>query len=130
MPTTCSTEGRNRCPDAHTNPDPATAEEIDQNRHILRLTPRAAERLDLRTATVQAGEGNRTMIPYDAVVYWPDGSLWTYIKSADLEYVRQPINVEAVNGDTAILSAGPAPGTEVVTIGVSELWGVESGVGE
>lgn len=116
--------------ESQSNSDPATREAIDKDRYIVRLTPRAAERLDIQTTTVQAGEGEQRLIPYSAVVYMPDGSSWTYVKSTGLEFVRGSINVEAVRGDTAILSEGPAPGTEVVTVGVSELWGVEGGVGE
>lgn len=115
---------------ANANPDPATSEEIDLGRHIVRLTARAAERTGVQTAPVLAGEGTRTVVPFDAIVYWPDGSSWVYVMTADLEYVRQTINVESVDGDTAVLSEGPAPGTLVVTVGQSEFWGVESGVGE
>jgi hypothetical protein len=35
-----------------------------------------------------------------------------------------------VDGDTAVLTAGPPAGTEVVTGGASELSGAEVGVGE
>ncbi|HEU0020054.1 MAG TPA: hypothetical protein VFR55_00040 [Dehalococcoidia bacterium] len=121
----CSTPKAN----AQAKPKPATSEEIDQDRQILRLTDRAAERLQVQTAPVLAGEGTRTVIPFDAVVYWPDGSSWVYVMTADLEYVRQPIIVEAVDGDTAVLSDGPPAGAQVVTVGQSEFWGFESGVG-
>jgi hypothetical protein len=35
-----------------------------------------------------------------------------------------------IDGDRAILSDGPAPGTEVVTVGAAELLGTEYEVGE
>jgi len=36
-----------------------------------------------------------------------------------------PIKVASIQGDTAVLSDGPAPGTEVVTVGGEELLGTE-----
>ena len=32
-----------------------------------------------------------------------------------------------IDGERAILAKGPAPGTAVVTVGATELWGVEYG---
>jgi hypothetical protein len=58
-----------------------------------------------------------------------NGETWTYTSPEPLTFVRAPITVEAIDADLAYLSAGPAPGTEVVTVGAAELFGVESGVG-
>ena len=41
------------------------------------------------------------------------------------DLVRAPIQVASIQGDTAVLSDGPAPGTEVVTVGGEELLGTE-----
>ena len=83
---------------------PVTLEPIagtDLNR--LTLTEKAAERLGLETAPVVAQEG-QVVIPYAA---------------------RQEITVDFIQGDQAILSEGPETGTNVVTLGATELFGSE-----
>jgi hypothetical protein len=47
-----------------------------------------------------------------------------------LTYTRHPVTVEAIDGDQAILADGLTPGTEVVTVGVAELYGAELGIGQ
>jgi|SRR5215831_8258210 len=100
----------------------------------LELTDRAIQRLGLRTQPVreaaQAGRhpgktGARTVIPYSAVVYDTGGSTWAYVNTAARIYVRQPIVITAIQGDTAILSGGPRVGAAVVTVGAAELLGTE-----
>jgi hypothetical protein len=46
-----------------------------------------------------------------------------------LTYVRQRVSVDYVDRDLAVLTAGPAVGTAIVTEGVAELYGTEIGVG-
>jgi hypothetical protein len=93
------------------------------------LTPEAAERLDIRTALVRGENSGRTVIPYGAVLYSPNGETWTYINPEPLTFVRERIVVARIDGDRAVLSKGPAHGTKVATVGVPELFGAESGVG-
>jgi hypothetical protein len=45
-------------------------------------------------------------------------------------FVRESIDVIEIDGDQALLSDGPAPGTEVVTVGAAEILGTEYEVGE
>jgi hypothetical protein len=107
--------------------EPATVEAIagtDLSRVIL--TSEAAERLDVQTAPVRNQAGKRT-VPYSAVLYDPNGQTWTYTSPKHLVFVRQDISVDRIDGDVAILSAGPRPGTAVVTVGAPEIWGVEYG---
>ena len=96
------------------------------------LTERAAERLGIETDQVRqveiAGE-QRTVVPYAAVLYTEDGETWVYTNPEPLVFVRQPITVERIEGDRAILTDGPLVGTPVVTVGTAELFGVEFGVG-
>ncbi|MGD9704173.1 MAG: hypothetical protein AB7Q42_23405 [Acidimicrobiia bacterium] len=100
--------------------------------HRLTLTDRAAQRLDIQTATVaedaSAGAATRT-IPYSALVYTADGNTWTYTNPEALVFVRQAVTVDHITGDVAFLSDGPEPGTVVVSVGVAELYGTELGVG-
>ena len=57
-----------------------------------------------------------------------DGNL-AYAAIGPRTYVRTAVTVERVEADRAVLSDGPPVATEVVTVGVAELHGVESGVG-
>ena len=98
----------------------------DLNR--ITLTEKAAQRLDIQTAPV-VEHGTGTAIPYAAVLYSPTGETWAYVNSEGLTFVRQAIVVDRIDGDQALLSDGPSAGTKVVTVGVQELYGAESGVG-
>lgn len=94
----------------------------------ITLTADAAKRLDIQTARVEAaGEG--TVIPYSAVFYESNGETWAYTSPEALTFVRQSIVINEIDGDLAVLSSGPPPGTMVATVGVAELFGAESGVG-
>jgi hypothetical protein len=113
--------------------EPAKVEEVSGSElsHVI-LTPDAAKRLDIKTAAIRRldsrGGEERLAIPYAAVYYQPDGSTWAYVSLKPLTFVRQKIVVEQIQGDTAVLAEGPAPGTKVATVGVAELFGVESGL--
>jgi hypothetical protein len=71
----------------------------------------------------------RTVVPYSATFYDEHGQAWVYTNPAPLTYVREPIVVDFYQGDLAVLSKGPAAGTTIVTVGASELFGAETGVG-
>lgn len=114
--------------------EPAVVEPVEGSDDLFRvtLTAEAAERLDVQTAAVRAvGDGarKRTVIPYSAVLYEPDGETWAYTSPESLTFVRAPIVVETIEGDSAVLSQGPPLGTKVVTVGVAELFGAENGIG-
>jgi len=94
------------------------------------LTDEAAKRIDLQTAPVSQGSGTTTEIPYAALLYDPDGKTWTFVQSGELTFERAAISVDHIEGDTAYLLEGPAVGTEVVTVGATQLYGAEQGVGE
>jgi hypothetical protein len=97
------------------------------------LTEQAVKRLDIKTAAVseqQVAGQQRKVIPYAAVLYDPKGQAWTFTNPQPLTYVRERISVGRITGDTAVLSNGPAAGTNVVTVGAAELYGAELGVGK
>lgn len=71
----------------------------------------------------------RQAIPFSAVFYDEHGQAWVYMTSEPLTFVRHPIQLDYVSKDLALLSEGPAVGTEVVTIGAPILYGIEFGVG-
>lgn len=107
----------------------ATLEGTDLKRLVL--TEKAAERIDLQTAKVQeesVNGTNRVVVPYAAVLYDLHGETWLYTNPEPYTYVRESIIVDSIDGDKVILVQGPVAGTDVVTVGVAELFGAETGV--
>ena len=115
--------------------EPAKVEAIEGSeiKRVI-LTNKAAERLGIETAAVRlmtvAQRGARLVVPYSSMLYDLNGKTWVYTNPAPLTFVRQPISVDYIENDIAILSDGPAAGTLVVTVGAAELYGVETGVGK
>jgi hypothetical protein len=109
---------------------PAKVEPIEgSNLSRVVLTEQAAERLDIQTAPVREQEVSgkqRQVIPYAAVLYDPQGNTWAYTNPEPLTFVRQPISVDHIEGDMAVLSDGLPSGAVVVTVGAAELFGSES----
>ncbi len=100
----------------------------------ITLTAQAAQRIGLKTVAVAAAPAGSsatasTMIPYGAVLYDAFGKTWAYVNPEGLVFVRQPITVRTIEGDAAFLTDGPPPGTLVVSVGVAELFGTETGLG-
>jgi hypothetical protein len=105
------------------------------------LSQQAANRLGIQTAEVRARRvaapgqpastaTTRKVLPYAAVLYDERGDTWTFTNPRPLTYLREHIRIDRIEGDTAVLSEGPAVGTAVVTTGAAELLGTELGVGE
>jgi hypothetical protein len=67
-------------------------------------------------------------IPFAAVIYGVHGETWVYTNPEPLVYVREPIVIDFIQDDWAVLSEGPEVGTAVVTVGGAELFGAETGV--
>jgi hypothetical protein len=113
---------------------PALVEKIEGTElNRVTLTERAAQRLDVQTAPVREEQVNgtqRLVVPYSAVIYDLKGETWAYTSPAPLTFVRQPITVDFIEGDMAVLLDGPSVGTQVATVGVAELYGADTGVGK
>ena len=118
---------------AHQDPPPATVKSIPGSAvKQLRLTQQAIQRLGITTVAVRTAHaaldgrrGTYRLIPYSAVVYDNDGSTWAFVNTGPRTFVRQRITVGEIQGSTAVLTAGPAPGAAVVTVGAPELLGTE-----
>jgi hypothetical protein len=87
------------------------------------LTEKAAERIGIETVVASGNE-----VPYAAVIYDIEGNTWIYTNPAPFTFVREPILIDHIEGDMAILSDGLSSELTVVTVGVAELWGTETGV--
>ena len=99
------------------NPETAvTVEETGEEVQPARLTvsERAEQRLGLRTEPVrpltgQAG-GATEVIAYSAVVYDADGKSWTFSAPSPRTYIRVPIVISSITGQTVQLKSGPPVG--------------------
>ncbi|MCU1455595.1 MAG: hypothetical protein JWN46_3741 [Acidimicrobiales bacterium] len=115
----------------------------------VHLSARAAQRLGIETdtvhgalvpprpaapsaspAVVSTAPVLAKVVRFAAVLYLPSGEAYLYTNPRPLEYVRQPLVVDYVTGDLAVLTSGPDLATRVVTVGATELSGVEFGAGE
>ena len=127
-------------------PAPARVERLGgTGLNRLILSTQAATRLGIQTGLIRRVQasgmlrnvapyaqvrGTLRVVPYAAVIYDPEGKTWVYTEPKPLTFVRAPVSVAYIDGDLAVLSAGgPPDGTRVVTVGVSELYGTELGVG-
>jgi hypothetical protein len=113
---------------------PAVVEKIEGSElNRLILTEKAAQRLGIKTDVVREElvEGaQRLTVPYSAVIYDLEGGTWAYVSSDPLTFSRHPIMVDYIEGDRAVLSDGPEAGTAIVTVGVAELYGTDTGIGK
>jgi hypothetical protein len=122
-------------PQAHESEHPAEVVRIEgSDLSRVTLTARAIERIDLRTEEVReervASSGSsRRIVPYSALIYDPQGVTWVYTSPEPGSFVRHKVEVDHIDGDTAILKDGPPAGTLVASVGVAELYGTEFGVG-
>jgi hypothetical protein len=105
---------------------PASVEEVSgSDVKKVTLTQDAAAAIGVKTAPVTPASGGRLAVPYAAVIYYLDGSAWTYTAEPGRRYLRVPITIAAIEGDRATLTRGPAAGTPVVVVGAPELLGAE-----
>jgi CubicO group peptidase (beta-lactamase class C family) len=94
------------------------------------VSAKAAERLGIQTTEVKGTPAGRTSVPYAAVLYDAHGDTWVYEASGEHVFVRTQVRVDRIDGDVALLLDGPPSGTSVVTVGLAELFGAETGVGD
>ena len=86
----------------------------------LNVTDRIRVALPLNSSSVAS-----LAVPYSAVYYDSSGGAWVYVAQEANVFQRHPITIEWISGDWAVLSAGPIPGTKVVTVGAALLFGTE-----
>lgn len=105
--------------------EPAVVEPV-AGRDVQRVTfdAKAAEQVSLRTATVRRS-GAGTVVPYAALIYDDHGTAWVYTNPEPLTYLRAPVAVDRIRGSRVWLDDGPVPGTRVVTVGSTEVYGAE-----
>ncbi len=115
--------------DEHVVNQPATVEERDGSElATITLTAAAAERLDIQTVAVASSEDG-LVVPSSAIYLDAGGQWWVYTNPEPLVFVRAPIQIVGEEDGVARLSEGPPAGTQVVVVGVPELYGTEVGIG-
>lgn len=111
--------------------DPSTLTEVTNGAgdHVVQigLTDQAAARLEIETEPIRRN-GEHLEIPLSAMFFDEDGGTWVYTVPEEFTYVREPIDVATEEGQRVFLDGGPPAGTSVVTVGVPELWGAETGM--
>lgn len=103
---------------------PSTVKDIDGSdlKQVV-LTKKAAERLGVETVPVDG-----LVVPYAAVIYDTEGRAWVYTNPESLTFVRAPIVIDRIEGDQAFLSEALETDAPIVTVGVAEIYGAETGV--
>jgi len=87
------------------------------------LTEKAAQRIGVETVPASGSE-----VPYAAVIYDIEGNTWIYTSPEPLTFVREQIVIDHIEGDTAFLAESLPGELNVVTVGVAEIYGTETGV--
>jgi membrane fusion protein, heavy metal efflux system len=95
--------------------------EVENKDAMLRPGQRVGITLPLK------GTRNGLAVPLASLLRDVDGGTWVYESLGKHKYSRRRVRVEAVIGDVVSLSAGPKPGTLVVTDGAAEVFGSEFG---
>lgn len=113
--------------------------EFDEKTDVTRLNftkaAKAAKSLGIVTEKVTTMTGvdglpGPLTVPYASVLYTAAGETIVYTNPEPLVFVKELITIDRIQESTAVLSAGPALGTSVVTLGAAELTGIEFGVGK
>lgn len=106
----------------------ATVKRLGFGMNQITLPARAAQRLDIKTGEIRNDPSGMRTAPFSSIIYDLDGDAWVYKVSAPLTYIREAVVIEMIKLDYAYLKEGPPAGTQVVTVGVPELYGTEVGV--
>lgn len=85
---------------------------------------RAGERAAVEIPTTHS-QREELVISFNAVLHDIHGGQWVYAKTGEHSYTRKRVQVARLAGADAVLSSGPAAGTQIVTDGSAELFGTE-----
>lgn len=107
---------------------PSEVEEVDGGDAVqVTFTRDAASRVGLQRAAAVTVDG-QTVVSYAALIYDGQGVPWVYTAPDELTFRRVQVDVDRIEGDRVFLSGGLAAGTQVVTVGATEVYGTEMGI--
>lgn len=115
-------------PDTPARIERARVEYSGQARQRVRLTAKKAEEYNLKTSPIreeQIAGKLRKVIPSAAVVHDEQGNAWVFTNPDSFVFVREPVHVDHLEGDLAILADGPSVGAAIVTSGAANLFSDE-----
>jgi hypothetical protein len=119
----------------HDTEHPVEVKQIDGSElsHVI-LTEKSIQRLDVKTdqvreTNVARSASSRKVVPYSALIYDSHGQPWVYTSSQPRTFVRHKVEIDYIEGNLAVLNAGPPTGTIIATVAVAELYGAEFKVG-
>jgi RND family efflux transporter MFP subunit len=108
--------------------DPAAAS-VDLYFELARVgNLRPGQRVSI-TVTLRGASASRLVVPLSAVAYDQFGGAWVYVRKEATRYTRERVEIERAAGEWAVLVRGPTAGSQVVSVGVAELFGTEFGAG-
>ncbi len=84
----------------------------------------------VRVMLAQKSAEENLLVPFSAILYDIHGGTWVYAKTAPQVYARQRVELHHVADSLAVLTRGPAAGSEVVITGAAEIFGTEFGGGK
>ncbi len=73
---------------------------------------------------------NSLIVPAGSILYDIYGNAWVYSVTGERQYTRSRVSLRFVDGQDAVLAAGPKVGSSVVVDGAAELFGTEFGAGK
>ncbi|TWU04109.1 efflux RND transporter periplasmic adaptor subunit [Neorhodopirellula pilleata] len=98
--------------------------EVDNSKLALR----PGQRIGVELPTSK--KASSLVVPNAAILFDIYGGGWVYAMTGERQYTRNRVSVQFVDGDEAMLAAGPEVGTKVVVDGAAELFGTEFGAGK
>lgn len=110
---------------------PAKLQSIPGNeeRKQVTFTKEGAERVGLETDRVRSA-GSQRVVPYEALLYAPDGGTFIYTSPRPRTFLRAEVKVDRIEGQRVLLASGPPVGASVVTTGAAEVHGTELEIAE
>ncbi len=95
--------------------------------HVI-LTTDAEKRLGIESSVFKPNTSGISELPTSAVLYDTSGETWVFVQSAPQEYYRERARIIQVRG--TLFQTDTHLKLPIVTQGVAELYGAESGVGK
>ncbi len=88
---------------------------------VVTLTKLGASQIGLETVPIEDNRISYASVLYDAA----GGQPYVFVNPEGLNFHREDVDIERIDGDVVHLSKGPENGTRVVTVGVPQIHGAE-----